>query len=432
MLKFSLQIKRIVLVRLQEDGLSSRESGPLPLTALGVRLSGKGLLKGKIVLTAFLFLILQNIRLKLRQKYEISIPVNLLRQKKIKRMGRSAQLAIVAAQLAVSDGLLKLSDAQKSHATVILGTGTSGIEYAEEDFRRLGTGVFGVDRIKPYMGIAAFGGALSSEVSRSLGLSGSSLTISTGCTGAVDAMGHAFNLIRHGTNDIILTGGADAPIAPLILGAFCQIGAVSSHFNETPKKASRPFNKDRDGFVISEGSWVFIFEELHHALDRGATIYAEVSGYGSTCDAYHMSRPLPSGKYSVQAIRLALMDAMIQPDEVDYFNAYGNATPINDSYETMVIKKAFGEHAYKLMVSSIKSMIGHSIGACGAGGVAASLMAISKGIVPPTINYEVQDPECDLDYVPNHARIAEVNVALCNTLAFGAKNAVLVVRKFIN
>lgn len=355
-------------------------------------------------------------------------PNDFIPVKEMKRMGRSAHLAIAAAQLAIADGNLNLTENVKNKIAVILGTGTSGLEYVEQEFYALRA--FGVGKMRPYTGIAAFGGALSSEISRSLGLTGSSITISTGCTGAVDAMGYTLNAIRNGSIDIALTGGADAAVTSGILGAFCQMGAVSTNFNHTPKRASRPFNKDRDGFVIGEGGWVFIFEELEHALRRGAMVYSEVAGYASTCDAYHMSRPLPSGKYSIEAMKLALYDAMIHPDEVDYINAYGNATPINDSYETMVIKSVFGQHAYKLMVSSIKSMIGHSIGSCGAGGVASALLALCKGIVHPTINYEIPDPVCDLDYVVNTAKKHEVKVALCNTIAFGSKNSVIVLKKF--
>lgn len=352
----------------------------------------------------------------------VTIPV-----KEVKRMGRSAHLGVVAAQLAVQDSLLKLTTDLKHRIGVIVGTGTSGIEYAEDDFYAMRQG--GVRSMRPYAAIAGFGGALSSEISRALGITGSSLTISTGCTGSTDAIGYAFNNIRCGMTDILLTGGSDACITPGILGAFCQIGATCTNFNNDPKRASRPFNKDRNGFVIGEGAWMFVLEELNHALRRGAKIYGEVVGYGTTCDAYHMSRPLPSGQFSVEAIRLALLDAMVLPEEIDYVNAYGNGTRINDSYETMVFKLVFGQHAKRLMISSIKSMIGHSIGSCGAAGVAAILMVLSEGIIPPTINYEVPDPECDLDYVPNFARTAKVNVALCNTLAFGAKNSVLILRR---
>src|SRR5574341_201154 len=187
--------------------------------------------------------------------------------------------------------------------------------------------------MRPYAAIAGFGGALSSEVSRALGLTGRSITISTGCTGSTDAIGEALQLIRYGATEILLAGGADAPITPGILGAFCQIGAVCTTFNETPHKASRPFNKDRDGFVLGEGAWMFVLEELNHALRRDATIYAEVIGYAATCDAFHMSRPLPSGEYTASAMKLAINDAMIQPYDIDYIAAYGNATPVNDSYE---------------------------------------------------------------------------------------------------
>jgi 3-oxoacyl-[acyl-carrier-protein] synthase II len=351
-----------------------------------------------------------------------------IQTKEVKRMGRSAHLAIAAARQAIEDAQLELTSELKAGIGTIIGTGTSGLEYAEHDFYAMRDG--GVKRMRPYAAIAGFGGALSSEVSRALGLTGRSITISTGCTGSTDAIGEALQLIRYGATEILLAGGADAPITPAILGAFCQIGAVSMNFNDTPQKASRPFNKDRDGFVLGEGSWMFVLEELNHALRRDATIYGELIGYAAKCDAFHMSRPLPSGEYTAQAMKLALNDAMVEPHDIDYIAAYGNATPVNDSYETMVIKNVFGSSAPRLLVSSIKSMIGHPIGSCGAGQLAASLMAISTGIVPPTINYEVPDPECDLDYVPNSARVAEVRTALCNTLAFGSKNAALVVRRF--
>ncbi len=355
-------------------------------------------------------------------------PHEFIQTKEVKRMGRSAHLAVVAAQHAIDDAKLRLTSELKSSCGAIIGTGTSGLEYAEYDFYALREG--GVRRMRPYAAIAGFGGALSSEVSRALGLTGRSITISTGCTGSTDAIGEALQLIRYGATEILLAGGADAPITPGILGAFCQIGAVCASFNDNPGKASRPFNKDRDGFVLGEGAWMFVLEELNHALRRDATIYGELIGYAATCDAFHMSLPLPSGEFSANAMKLALDDAMTPPHEVDYIAAYGNATPVNDSYETMVIRNVFGPHASRLLVSSIKSMIGHPIGSCGAGQLAAALMAISTGIVPPTINYEVPDPQCDLDYVPNSARNADVRTALCNTLAFGSKNAALVVKRF--
>ncbi len=402
--------------------------GAVAPNGIGREAFWKGLADGKNAVDTISFFDASQFPSKVAAEIRDFDPKTFIKLKEIKRMGRSSHLAIAAAQLAVRDGALPLTGRMKNPIAVIMGTGSSGLEYAEEEFY-LGR-AFGVSTMSPYMAIAGYGGALSSEVSRSLGLTGPSLTISTGCTGAIDAMGYAFNMLQHGDVNVAITGGADAPVSPGILGAFCQMGAVATGFNKTPKKASRPFNKDRDGFVIGEGSWIFIFEELNHAIRRNAKIYAEIVGYGSTCDAHHMSRPLPSGKYSTQAIRLALLDAMIQPQDVDYINAYGNATQINDSYETMVIKTVFTEHAYKLLISSTKSMIGHSMGACGAGGVAAALLALSEGIVHPTINYELPDPDCDLNYVPNKAVRGEIKIALCNTLAFGSKNSAMVLKKF--
>jgi len=236
--------------------------------------------------------------------------------------------------------------------------------------------------------------------------------------------------IRSGTTKMLLTGGSDACVTPGILGAFCQMGATCMGFNDNPTKASRPFNRDRSGFVIAEGAWVFVAEELSHALRRNAKIYGEIAGYGATCDAYHMSRPDPSGKHTANAMRLALVDAHMSASEMEFIAAYGNATAINDSYETMVIKKVFGEYAYKIPVSSVKSMLGHPIGSSGAQNVAAALMTFNEDILPPTINYENPDPMCDLDYVPNYSREQKVSTAMSNTLAFGAKNSVLILKKY--
>lgn len=347
--------------------------------------------------------------------------------KEIRRMGRAAHLIVAASLMAVEDADLKINSSLKAKAGVIVGTGTAGTEYAEDDFCQLVRG--GVGKMRPYAAIAGFGGALSSEVSRALGLKRLSITISTGCTGSSDAMGFALHAIRSGAAKILLSGGSDACVTPGILGAFCQMGATCMGFNDNPKKASRPFNADRSGFVISEGAWIFVVEEMEHAKRRGARIYGEIAGYGATCDAYHMSRPDPSGKYTANAMRLALADAHVAASEVEFITAYGNATEINDSYETMVIKKVFGKHAYNIPVSSIKSMIGHPIGASGAANAAAALLAFFENILPPTINYESPDPLCDLDYVPNVSRQARVSIALSNTLAFGAKNSVLILKR---
>lgn len=341
----------------------------------------------------------------------------------VKRMGRSAHLAVAASKLAVQDS--KLSLLQDKKIGVLLGSATSGLDYAEPEIRALERG--GVRRVRPFAGIAGFGGAISGEVSRALGLTGISITFSNGCTSATDALGYALKQIRFGLSDIILAGGADACVMPAIVAAFCQMGAISTHNHN---KASRPFNKDRNGFVIAEGSWMFVLEELNSALDRKAKIYAELVGYGATCDAWHMSKPHPSGDGTSGAIIAALEDADLQPEEIDVFEAYGNATPVNDSYETGIIKKVFGQHAYKLLVPSVKSMLGHPIGAAGGQQLAAALLALNEGFIHPTINYEVPDPECDLDYVPNVGREGKFQTAVCNSLAFGGKNASIVVKNF--
>lgn len=345
--------------------------------------------------------------------------------REIKRMGRSAHLAIAASKLALQDS--NLGSLNGEPADVILGSATSGLDYAEPEIRSLERS--GVRKVRPYAGIAAFGGAISGEVSRAVKANGTCLTFSNGCTSSTDAIGYALKQIRYGISNIVVTGGADACVTPAIVAAFCQMGAISTR---NDKKASRPFNKDRDGFVIAEGSWVFILEELNHAIKREARIYGELIGYGATCDAWHMSKPHPSGEYTSRAIQLALEDAGIDPKEVDVFEAYGNATPVNDSYETAIIKKVFGAHAYKMVVPSVKSMLGHPIGAAGGQQLAAVLLALNEGFIHPTINYEFPDPECDLDYVPNVGKKGDFEIAICNSLAFGGKNAAIVVRNYPN
>lgn len=343
----------------------------------------------------------------------------------IKRMGRSSHLGIAAAKLAVSDA--GLGETSGRDLRVIIGSATSGLEYVEVDFRALERG--GVNRVRPYLGIAGFGGAISSEISRELKIHGQSVTISTGCTAATDAMGFALDMIRQGKADCIITGGADACVTPGILAAFCQMGAVST-WKTNLERASRPFNKDRNGFVIGEGAWMFIFESLKSAVKRGAKIYAEVAGYGASCCAYHMAKPDPSGVYSVSAIEEALKDANLHKDQIDLFESYGNGTPLNDSYETSVVKKVFGNKSLSLMMPSIKSMIGHPLGASGAQQIAGGLMALVDGVVHPTINYEIPDPLCDLNYVPNNSVQKNIKAFISNSIAFGAKNSSLVFKKY--
>lgn len=344
----------------------------------------------------------------------------------LKRMSRSACLAVAAAKLALEDGGVQLNGVSRE-LSVTVGSSTSGVEYLLPDAYSFERG--GLSKVRPYVGIAGFVGSISSEISRFIRAQGPSFTLSTGCTSSTDAMGYALRQIQYGQAKLIVTGGADACVSDGILAAFCRMGATSTR-NGDYTKASRPFNKDRDGFVIAEGAWIFILEELEHALARGTRIYGELAGYGATCDAWHMARPEPSGEPAAQAVRAAMEDAHLQPEEIDLFEAYGNSTPINDSYETAIVKKVFGPHAFKLAMPSIKSMLGHPIGAAGAGQVAAALLALNKGFVHPTTNYELPDPECDLDCVPNKGREGKFETALCNSLAFGGKNSCLALRAF--
>jgi len=261
-----------------------------------------------------------------------------------------------------------------------------------------------------------------------LGAKGPCLDVSTACATGTHAIGEAMKIIQRGDADVMVAGGTEAALSPLVLAGFCQAKALSRR-NDAPEKASRPFDRDRDGFVLSEGAGVLVLEELRHAEKRGAKIYAELAGYGLTSDAFHYTRPDPDGDGAARAMALALTDAGMQPEEIDYLNAHGTSTLSNDAIETLAIKRAFAGHAKKLAVSSIKSMLGHMLGAAGAVEAAATVLTIRDGIVPPTINYTTPDLECDLDYVPNRAREQRVNTALSCSLGFGGTNAALVFRR---
>ncbi|MFC1509532.1 beta-ketoacyl-ACP synthase II [Candidatus Omnitrophota bacterium] len=354
-------------------------------------------------------------------------PKEFISHKQLKRMDRTSHLAVSSAKMAVKDAGLKIEDENRERIGVVVGTAMAGhgmILEQHDAFMKKGP-----MKINTFTAIASFPDAPSSQISIELGLNGPSFSIATACSSASDAIGYAFNAIRNRELDIVIMGGADAPIFPPILSAFCVLRALSKR-NDSPDKASRPFDKTRDGFVLSEGAGILILEDLEHALKRKAHIYAEVLGFGMTCDAYHMTKPEPYAHQAVRALKEALKDADVKPEEVKYINAHGTSTPLNDKNETLVIKKVFGEHVYKLPVSSIKSMIGHLIGAAGSVELIGALVALEEGVVPPTINYEIFDPDCDLDYVPNKARKLEVDVVLKNSFGFGGKNSALVVRKY--
>ena len=268
----------------------------------------------------------------------------------------------------------------------------------------------------------------SGTIAMRLGAKGPCLDVSTACSTGTHAIGEAMKIIQRGDADVMIAGGTEAALTPLVLAGFCQAKALSRR-NDAPEKASRPFDRDRDGFVLSEGAAVLVLEELRHAETRGATIYAELAGYGLTSDAFHYTRPDPDGDGAARAMTLALTDAGMQPEEIEHLNAHGTSTVSNDVIETLAIKRAFGDHAKKLAVSSIKSMLGHMLGAAGAVEAAATMLALRDGIIPPTINYTTPDPACDLDHVPNRAREQRVNAALSCSLGFGGTNAALAFRR---
>jgi 3-oxoacyl-[acyl-carrier-protein] synthase II len=270
-------------------------------------------------------------------------------------------------------------------------------------------------------------GTISSEVSLYFDFRGSSHMISTGCTSSTDAIGYAFNMIRFGLADRLITGGVDATITPGVMQGFCIMQAVSTSHNQNPSSGSRPFDRARDGFVLGEGAWTLVLEERDHALARGARVFAEVLGYGSTCDAYHRVRLDPSGEEPSRAMTIAIQDARICKDEIGYLALHGTSTVLNDKTESLAVKLCFGKDAYRIPMSSVKSMIGHPQGASGAAGVVSAILGMNDGFLPPTINYEEPDPECDLNYIPNRGVAKAVDYALCNCIGFGSKNSALVI-----
>lgn len=357
-------------------------------------------------------------------------PSQVLSPKECERVPRVVPLAIQAARECLQQARLEadLQDLEKSRKIgVIIGTGGGGIDFAENQFAEYyGRGN---RHLTPYCISSSLVGMLSSEISIALGIHGPSHVLSTGCTSSTDAMGYSFQMIRSGIHRILLTGGAEACITRGLLAGFSRMKVTSSRYNDDPEKASRPFDAKRDGFVLGEGAWMFIFEDYENARERGVPILAEVVGYGSTCDANHRIMASQDGVEPARAMQVALKDAGIAPDAVQYINLHGTSTLMNDRVETLAVKLAFGSHAQRVTTSATKSMIGHPQGACGAAGVAASLLALNEQVIHPTINYCYPDPECDLDYTPNEACKRDVDYALCNTIAFGSKNSSLILKR---
>jgi len=351
---------------------------------------------------------------------------NFIDRKDARKMDRFTHYAVAASLMAVKDSGLEITDENAPRVGVWIGSGIGGMETFEQQHETFMNR--GYRRVSPFFVPMMIPDMATGQVSITLGARGFNSCTVTACATGTNSIGDAFKVIQRGDADVMVTGGAEAPITKMSFAGFCANTALST--NQDPHKASRPFDKNRDGFVMGEGAGIVVLEDLEHALARGAKIYAEIVGYGATGDAYHITAPAPEGEGGARAMKMALDDAGLAPEEVGYINAHGTSTEYNDKYETMAIKSVFGEHAYKLTVSSTKSMTGHLLGA--AGGIEAifTVLALNEGILPPTINLETPDPDCDLDYVPNAARKQQVNAAISNSLGFGGHNATIAFRKY--
>jgi 3-oxoacyl-[acyl-carrier-protein] synthase II len=348
--------------------------------------------------------------------------------KEAKRMDRFAQFAVSASTMAVEDAGIDLEREEPQRIAVSVGSAIGGISTIEKQHGLMVTN--GPRRISPFFIPMILVNMAPAMIAMHLKLKGPAYSIVSGCSSAAHSIGDAWFKIKYGEADVVISGGAEAAITPLSYAGFCAMKALSTKRNDSPEKASRPFDRERDGFVMSEGAGIVVLEELEHAKRRGANIYAELIGYGSSTDAYHMAIPTPGGEGATACMIEALRKAAVDPGDVDYVNAHGTSTRLNDTLESMAIKNAFGRHAGKLAISSNKSMLGHLQGAAGAVELISTILTVKEGIIPPTINYEYPDPECDLDYVPNVARECEVAVAISNSFGFGGHNVTLVVRRF--
>jgi 3-oxoacyl-[acyl-carrier-protein] synthase II len=357
-------------------------------------------------------------------------PENYIAPRELRRMGRAVPLAIAATQeaLRVAQVCVQGSSLEEKRSWgVVLGSGGGTPDFTEAQYRLYFNDQ--LRRVSAYNVSSSTMGTISSEISLYFDLRGPSHVISTGCTSSTDAIGYAFNMIRFGLADRLITGGVDATITPGIMQGFCIMQVVSASYNESPQRGSRPFDQARDGFVLGEGAWILVLEERESALARRAPVFAEVLGYSSTCDAYHRVRLDPSGEEPARAMTTAIQDAGVGKDEIGYLALHGTSTVLNDKTETLAVKLCFGQSAYRIPMSSIKSMIGHPQGASGAAGITAAILGMKDRFLPPTINYDEADPECDLNYIPNEGVARAADVSLCNCIGFGSKNSALVIAR---
>lgn len=353
-------------------------------------------------------------------------PEDFLDKKDARKMDRFTHYAVASSLMAVKDANLQITDENAHRVGVWIGSGIGGMETFENQYETFLKR--GYRRVSPFFVPMMIPDMATGQVSIYLGAKGFNSCTVTACATGTNSIGDAFKVIQRGDADAMITGGAEAPITKMSVAGFCANTALST--NPDPKTASRPFDQNRDGFVIGEGAGIVVLEELEHALARGAKIYAEIVGYGATGDAYHITAPAPAGEGGARAMKMAIEDGGLKPGDIDYINAHGTSTDYNDKFETLAIKEVFGEHAYKVAISSTKSMTGHLLGA--AGGIEAifTALALKEGILPPTINLETPDPECDLDYVPNESRKKDIKAAMSNSLGFGGHNATIVFKKY--
>jgi len=401
--------------------------GPVTPIGTGKNIFWQSLIQGKCGIDRISYFDTKEYPTKIAAEVKDFDYSNYISTKEANRMDKNTQFSIVAAMLALEDSKLKITDRDSYSSGVIIGSGIGGIGTFEKQHKILLEK--GPGRVSPFFVPMMISNISAGEIAIKIGAKGPNGVIATACASSTHALGIALKLLQRGDARIIISGGTEAAISPMALAGFCKMRALSTQ-NDHPKKASKPFDKERDGFIMAEGAGILILETLQHAKERNADIYAEILGFGMTADAYHITAPAPDGEGAAKAMEIALEDAKIKPSQIDYINAHGTSTPLNDKLETLAVKRVFGEHAYNLKISSNKSMTGHLLGASGGAEAIATALTIKNDIIPPTINYSSTDPECDLDYVPNKSEKKIVNYAISNSFGFGGHNGVIVLGKY--
>jgi len=417
-----MAVNRIMKNRVVITGL-----GPVTPVGIGKNKFWESLIQGKCGIDRISYFDTENYPTKIAAEVKDFDYTNYVSVKEANRMDKSTQFSVVAAMLALEDSKLKITEKDSYSVGVITGSGIGGIGTLEKQHKILLEK--GPGRVSPFFVPMMISNISAGEIAIKIGAKGPNEVITTACASSTHAIGMAFKLLQQGDAQIIISGGAEAAITPMALAGFCKMRALSTQ-NDHPKNASKPFDKERDGFTMAEGAGILILETLEHAKERNADIYAEILGFGMTADAYHITAPAPEGEAAAKAMEIALKDAKIEPSRIDYVNAHGTSTPLNDKLETLAVKRVFGEHAHNLKISSNKSMTGHLLGASGGAEAIATVLTIKNDLIPPTINYNSPDPDCDLDYVPNKSEKKVVNYAISNSFGFGGHNGVIVLGKF--